>query len=362
MTNHFSLTYEKLSEAFQAEINNFANAVMYLGSQNSIGNITQYSKLLKNQSKNKSSFLPIIEASKGSAILDMSNVSTMLTELIYTAHVGACSLLINDSQFTEQQLQPDAFKSLAMASFPVKEEANDEILSSIANQLATLDASRTMQLLRVLGLITRQPEKMVQLALGCGSGINDYGSIHREAQIQIINSGSQSLYEFKSIAKHPKSITMIDGDEVHAERYKHYNEGEQPIKAIVGDMVTTLGELDAPGVEKANFVSVLRMEYRMIPDVKMFFNQLSKLISNDCDFVFSVGSGDSLEDFEGRTKIVNEVYEYLKAANLRPMILKMHEPGDLDHQWASLKFGSPSLATYEILHCKLNNKALMAAL
>lgn len=360
MNSHSSLTYEHASDAYETEINNFANAVNYLSSKNTLGNITEYAKLLKRQAKSKSPYLAIFEATNGSATVDMSNMPPLMMELVYTAHIGACALLVNGSKFTEQQFQPDAFKLAAMQSFPQKSQASDEVISSICIQLANLDALRTMQLLKVFGLINRSPEKTVQLALGCGAGDKDYQSIHSQVVMQKTEVQQQVRLEFDVKIAHPKHITMIDGDKVHTERYEQYNSSSAaPINAIVGDMLLSLDDLISTNFEKVNLVTVLRMEHRMIPDVGVFFSKLSQLITDECDFIFSIGLGDTIEDFEGRTKLVSDVFAFLKKAKLRPVLFKMHEAGDLSHQWASLKFGYPKLATYQILYCKLSSKALI---
>ena len=100
------------------------------------------------------------------------------------------------------------------------------------------------------------------------------------------------------------------------------------------------------------------MEHRMIPDLTHFFKKLIPLISKDCDLIFTIGLGEDMSDFRARTELVRNLYDFLKQAKLKPVILKMHEDGSYEHQQASIKFGHPILATYQILYCKLNPSLL----
>ena len=71
-----------------------------------------------------------------------------------------------------------------------------------------------------------------------------------------------------------------------------------------------------------NLVTALRIDHRMISDVPGFFGKLGKCMSNDCDFILSIGAGDTRDDFNGRVRLVKGIFTALVDAGLRPVLFK----------------------------------------
>ena len=76
------------------------------------------------------------------------------------------------------------------------------------------------------------------------------------------------------------------------------------------------------------------------------------------DLVITMGSGFTVEDFQGRVDKIQEIFDYLNKLKLEPVLIKLHDQGDINRQRATNKFSKASLTTYQILHCKLKKKIL----
>jgi len=352
--------YKKLTDAFMAEINQFIYVSSLPSFQNILKRMSEYPKYLSSLKKQRSPLLPILEASKNTRIIDRTNMFPLLTDPIYTAQVVACCQMLMDVRLPANQLHPEALKQLAKQTMPSENDMTDAESIRRAEILASMDAVRTMHILRALGLVTRMPEKMQQISLGAGSGRNDIDSIHRMPDIKLDNVNKQEFVTFKIKQNTAADIILVDADPLQKDHYEKLNKNKQTsITAYNADTNEVLKQLSHEKICKRNFVALLRMEHRMIPDVEAFLHHLSGVIDNDCDFLLSIGSGDSIEDFEGRINKVKEFYDLFEKAKLNPVIIKLHNPGSLDEQWGSLAFGHPSLASYQILYCKINKKAIV---
>jgi len=354
MDQHHTISYQLTREAYEAEIARLAQAINVLIRNKGISNIFSYRKYINKQCRSRAGINLIIENSKGSFIIDLSTKSEIIWSLINTAHIAACTSILKGQKFTEAQFQPATLQQNAINAFPAAEITSQENLDMIAGLLSRLDACRTAQILKIFGLFNKNPKSISQLALGCGSGINDIESIHQSCDVKKVNENATNFLSFDYTTPKPEKITLIDADTIHQDRYEHYIKNDPSVHGIVGDMLPSLDKLTSDNNKKYNLVSVLRMEHRMIPDIIRFFTKLYPLISKDCDFILSIGLGENLADFKARTKLVSDLYNFLNKAKLKPVVFKLHESGTLEHQQISIKFGHPILGTYQILYCKLN--------
>jgi len=351
--------YDKLSDAFMSEINQLVYASSLPSFQKILGSMTDYPKYLRSLRKQRSPLIPILEASNNTRIIDRTNIAPLLTDSIYTAQVAACCQMLMDIRLPVNQLQPEALQRLAKQTMPPEDVMTPEDTIRRTDILASMDAVRTIHLLRSLGLITRASEKMQQIALGAGSGRNDIDSIHRVPEVKIDDVNKQKFATFKVKQNKVADIILVDADPLQQQHYENLNANTSTkITAYNEDTNDVLERLHHEKITKRNLVTLLRMEHRMLPNVKEFLSNLSGVIDNDCDFILSIGSGDSIEDFEGRINKVKEFYDLFEKANLKPVIIKLHNPGTLDEQWGSLSFGHPSLASYQILYCKIDKKKI----
>lgn len=355
--SHFP--FDKLSDAYMSEINGLSYATTLPEFQNILDHLINYQKFIQQRKRDPSTLKMILNASNGTRIINSTSTSASLREIIYTAHVAACCDMLKGSQLLFQQLQPEPLKTIARNFLSQKTGMSEqENLYSVQN-LHSMDAVRTILLLRLLGLITRQSEKMYQLALGTGSGIKDMYSIHRLPQISTRETNRQKTLAFNVIQKNVAEITLVDADPMYHDYYIELEkEDNLTVTTYNYDTIEALKAYSNEITNKRNLITLIRIDHRMIPDVDDLLCQLIPLISDECDFILSIGSGDTLEDFEGRTNKVQEIFDTLESANLKPVLFKMHKPGALQNQWATLHFGHPGIASYQILYCALNKKAL----
>ena len=82
----------------------------------------------------------------------------------------------------------------------------------------SIDAFRTVQILKALGLYTIESKDMAQLSLGVGSGSKDLKSIHLQPELTILPDNS---IEFHVNQLHAKDVILVDGD---AQRKEWVNE------------------------------------------------------------------------------------------------------------------------------------------
>ncbi len=239
------------------------------------------------------------------------------------------------------------------------QSASKEDISRIGDKLHSMDTVRNMQLLRSLGLIQRKTSTFQQLALGAGVGTKDMYALHRIPEIATSKSPDGTSYAFWVIQEYVEHIVITDLDQSRLELYSKYNQqSTPPALAICADMMDMLRDLPERQLKKRNLVTAIRIDHRMLPDVPGFLGLLSRNIDEQCALVMSMGAGNNVDEFTGRINKLAEVFDALEHAGLQPVLLKMHGPGTLSEQHASLRFGNPSSSTFQILYCNLRKKML----
>lgn len=299
-------------------------------------------------------------------VLDQNNKSLIIREIYCTSHLIACCELLKGTTLDITALNRNTAATLT-----------DNILKFFNNnyyeidyRLHTIDAVRTMQILRIMGLITKPVKNIRQLSLGAADGMKDIRAIHLLPSFQKVNSTAISsksaidtLYKFDVIEQHAEDIIIVDGDPTRKEAYEQFNnDSSHNVLAINNDSMPTLKEL--PGIMQRNqlplrdLVVGLRVEHRMIPSVKDFFRALKNSIADISDLIITIGSGQSLEDFDGRTSLLKNMFSELTQLGMKPVIIKLHGQGSLEQQYQDHKFGLAGITTYQILYCKLKKKLL----
>ncbi|VAW75548.1 hypothetical protein MNBD_GAMMA15-2443, partial [hydrothermal vent metagenome] len=239
-------------------------------------------------------------------------------------------------------------------------EENPDTRNFLEFNLHNIDAFRTFQILRGLGLITTEPSELKQLSMGAGSAKKDLRSIHL---IPRIEAAPDDSILFNTNEAHAKNVVVIDGDPSRSEEYKKLCANKSyPIYAINNDAIEELdklpGDLKRKNMGKRNLIVGLRIDHQMIPDVPVFFDKLAGCIDASADFVMTIGSGFDVYDFTGRTNVIRALFEYLQEVGLEPVLLKLHGDGSLEEQWNHPSFGLKSVTTFQILYCKLKRNAL----
>ncbi len=134
------------------------------------------------------------------------------------------------------------------------------------------------------------------------------------------------------------------------------------MSGYVGDTHEVLKQLSESDIRKRNLVTALRIEPAMIPDAGELLRHLCPIIDDDCDFILSIGAGDTPDAYQRRLDVVKDMFARLEEAQLKPVLFKLHLGGNIQQQGASIQFGSIGTSSYEILYCRLSREALVNTL
>ena len=163
-----------------------------------------------------------------------------------------------------------------------------------------------------------------------------------------------------------KNIVVSDNDPQRRELYLSLNKVKN--QNIIGlnidayDALTKLPELEKlHNIGSRNLIVALRIDHRMFPDIYRLFKLISLSMDQSADLIITMGSGHTLDEFEGRINKIKEIFEYLKTLKLEPTLIKLHNEGTLEQQRSSNSFSLATITTYQILHCKLKKKILQKA-
>ena len=362
LSGYISITAEILSIDFMAEIRELSFATRQPGFNIFLQRFEHYSSYLRSHKKLGNPIPALLKASNDTRIIYTSTDSRFIWDAFLTAHIAACCELFNGSKIYGNQLSPAPLNDLAQQFLAPYKNASREKIYEVVRKLHSMDTVRTMQLLRSLNLITRKTSGFLQLALGAGSGTKDMLALHKTPAIKREELRGEVVYSFNVNQEHVKHIVITDLEESYNALYESYNQQKTPSTfAISADMMDLLEELPNHNFKKRNLVTAIRIDHRMIPDVPAFLGLLSKSIDDNCDLIMSMGAGNTEDEFRGRIEKLTEIFTALEFAKLQPVLLKMHEPGTLEEQHSSLRFGNPSNSTYQILYCSLRKKQLSKA-
>lgn len=327
-----------------------------------ISNYNGFKKLVTDKRYKKN----INKLLKKGTIVNIGQQSEILTDVLLTAHLAICCELLDGVKIPLNGLRPANVESTLQTLLGKYKniKKGDAALQKLNSTLHSIDAFRTVQILKALGLYTIESKDMAQLSLGVGSGSKDLKSIHLQPELTILPDNS---IEFHVNQLHAKDVILVDGDPQREELFNTLNNNQDyPIVAINDNTSDTL--LKLPDILKErklalrNTVIALRIDHRMIPDVIEFFRRLVSSIDDLSYLIVTIGSGFDIDDFKGRTTVIQNMYDFLKGIGLHPVLLKLHGKGTLEEQWNDHAFGLKSMTTYQILYCKLKKNILLKKL
>lgn len=352
-------TFDQTAAFYMNEVRALAGITTLPEFDDLLEKLANYQNYLRTKKKAGDCLHAIIAASGGGRILDTNTAAEFLVEALSLAHMAACCELMNGSRIPRHELQPQTLDILAKNFLRQLQGAPESVVRNTHNKLHTMDAVRTIHLLRALGLVTRSPGGFAQLALGSGSGFKDMYSLHKMPGVVLDRNNNAPVYTFAIEQERVGHVVISDPDPQHRECYERLNQqGDLPVLALNLGADAVMSELHESGMDKRNLVTLIRMDHRMIPDESAFLEKLASCIDEQCDLIMTIGSGASFEDFAGRLLLMRKMYDRLDWSGLKPVLLKLHGPGSLEQQHGSLKFGNPMISTYQILYCKLQRKRL----
>jgi len=354
-----TVPYDRFRAEYLSEIREGTKTMRLKEFKTILERMTDYPAYAESRKHISDPFAPIITESNGSCIIDLTNPGPESRLDIYTAQMAAVCVLVEGAHLPLIDFVPQPFTKLVTQHLDSLRGQPAVALQAQNSKLHTMDTMRSQQLLKAFGLFTPDPDQTYQLGLGAGNGLRDAFFLHAEPWIRI---GRQNGREFVSLGverRWSKHIVLTDSDPEYRNHFIELNNREFPdIDAYNEKTENVLSRFADTGFEKRNLVAAIRFDHRMFPDVHRFLSQLAPCLSDECDFIASVGAGDTIDDFIGRMDKIAEFFKVLKSAGLQPVVFKFHGPGKPLKQWKSIQFGGPSAATYQMLYCKLKKKAL----
>ncbi len=370
ITNTNATKYDALLNAYQDEADGFG--IIYETDQfaEMLSNFENFTSFLKDKSRQTKSAKLIKTLSKGTGIIDLAtNSNPVLKEILYYAHIAVCCELFQGWKIPIRSITRTNMRQYVQQAFSENYKNSDSNLSDPVNRYHRADASRTIQILRLLGLITISSENIRQISFAAGDAERDIHGIHmipviRRQRDKLTNNGNNVLLEFSCVVPRSKHLILIDNDPIQTRLYTKFNETHKKwIMALNNDAEDAMEKIPALLRERnwkpCNFVAGIRIDHRMVPDVARFMSKLATNLDTSADFVFSIGAGHNLEDFQGRVIVIGKLFDYLKQRGMSPVRINLHGAGDIEQQRQSPSFGYSPYATYEIIYCKLKKKKLM---
>ena len=359
----YSLSYDELLKDYLIEIKGLAfiySSDVYI---KLINRHEDYQSYLKENKNSRENTKYISDVKKKGGVIWASDKSPALFDALCSSHLSALCELVNEGRFNENELDFSSLEntvSLQLSQY----KNNEEIMNQIADSLDLVDGVRTIQILRALSLVTINTSNIRQISIGAGAATKDILALHALPKITRkidAQTGYFSLY-FNMKKQDVNSIVISDNDPQRHDVYKVISDKYENIFALNIDTYEALSAFPALDRDKdigpRNFIVALRIDHRMLPDIEQFFKLIYTCMDQTADFVVTMGSGFTLEEFQGRVDKLQEIFDYLKKLKLEPILIKLHDKGDIGVQRNTNKFSRSSIATYQILHCKLKKKVL----
>lgn len=323
-----------------------------------------------NENKNSKAVKKYIrEVKKKDGVIWASDKSPVLFEVLCSAHLSALCELFNNGYLNENILDFSSLTHTINQQLSADKD-NATAIRQRAHSLDQLDGVRTIQILRSLALITTETSNIRQISIGAGAATKDIVALHTLPKIikKMDSANGQYSLHFSMFQQKTANIIVSDIDPQRKDFYKNlaHNKEYGDVIGLNIDTYDALARLPALDKEKnigtRNLFVALRIDHRMLPDIKEFFKLIYYGMDQTADLVITMGSGFTIEDFQGRVNKMQEALDYLNKLKLEPVLIKLHDQGDINTQRQTNKFSLASITTYQILHCKLKKKLLAKAL
>ncbi len=359
--------YHEILNAYKTEADGFGVIIESDKFPEIISNFENYPFFLKERNREMKSAKLVKMLSKGTGIIDLAvNSNPILKKILYYAHVAVCCELFDGWKIPVQSLTRSSMQKYIEKAFSENVNITREGISAPTGRYQRADAARTIQILRLLGLITVSSENIRQISFAAGNADRDIGGIHA---LPVINRHVDVLtndvsIDFSSKKPKPDNLILIDSDPLHSDRYAKFNEEKGDWILAFNDYAEDAMDripslIQKKNWESRNFVAGIRIDHRMVPDVPRFMSKLATTIDAAADFVFSIGAGHDVDDYHGRIIVMGELFDYLEQRGMSPVRINMHGLGDVEQQRLTPSFGYSPYTTYEIIYCKLKKKKFM---
>ncbi|HEC05414.1 MAG TPA: hypothetical protein ENJ12_01050 [Thiolapillus brandeum] len=293
--------------------------------------------------------------------------SLALREVFFKAHLACCCELLDGWVLSMDLMKSEDLYRYVRKRIATEVEDDPERLFHYYQKLHSADAVRASQILKLVGVFELDSGEARQLSMGASGGNKDVESIHMVPRMACgdgVPGCAGPSVAFGVEVEQPRHVVLIDNDSRLQELYEELNTGNAGrLLAINDDALSAFDELEEKvlngEIEQRNYVVGIRVDHRMIDDVRGFFSKLARIIQPQAEFFISVGSGNSLDEYEGRLRLMSELFDYLRGAGLEPLRFVLHRGRNLAENRDSPSFGHASIATHEIVHCRLEKNRLV---
>ena len=304
---------------------------------------------------------------KETRFIDASNCPTDAGKLFLCANLAACCEIFSGWTIPVNDLdmnRTNEYLEMALANAGVDKES---LGRNMAQRLNNGDTVRVVQTLKLLGLLDADISSCHQISLGASIGRRDCHAMHLEPSIipagTIATSEVLSPLRFNVRPGKPADIILMDNDPVMKPVYDRLNtEGKGHIAAMVTDLYDGLGglarQVEDSEVTPRTMVVAFRIEPRAFTDIDRFLDSIGKVIAESADFVMTIGSGDTTDEFRHRQDVLTVLNRRLSDHGMNPFRIKAYSGGNTEEQRANPVFGLNQYASYETLYCRLEKSKL----
>lgn len=356
-------THERFASEYLIEIRELARISKRSSFPGILQRLADYPAFLATQASSPDPTGRVVRASGGSGMMDLyASKNDLIRDALATAHLTACCHLLHSSTLMLEQLRAAQLLPLAQQFLDSCKDQSEDYRNKMIGKLHAMDAIRTIQLVRALGLISRPTSEIYQLGIGAAEGTRDILSVHLAPSIKAIDCGGAVGYHLLAEKQLAAETIIVDLDPGYREHYENLNkDATMNVRAYNMKTEDALTLIPGDTQRGCNLITGLRIDHRMLPDAAEFFKRLVACLDEEADFLLTIGAGDTVQDFEGRIEKFRELFSGLEGAGLRPLLFKLHGPGSPAKQRYSLKVGNLRASSYQILYCRMNRVKLAAA-
>ena len=183
---------------YLAEIRELARVVERPDFDEILTHLTAYPEYLDSRRFDGASSAVLVNDVAEKRIFDISTTHPQVLKAFAMAQLAACCHLLHGSKVDRQQLSRGVLEAMAGQFVNSLYGKPEDYLRRITGKFHIMDAIRTMQLLRALGLVTRKASEFHQLGIGTAEGTRDVLGSHVLPSIQRLSDGNGSLLELST--------------------------------------------------------------------------------------------------------------------------------------------------------------------
>lgn len=299
--------------------------------------------------------------------IDALDSDEEVKKLFLCANLAACCEIFAGWTIPVNELDPNRTGEYLQLALTNAGADKTSLGRNMAQRLNNGDTVRIIQALKLLGLIRADTDSYHQLSLGASIGRRDCHALHLEPSLLPVapapSPAALPPLRFGVKPGNPTDIVLMDNDPVLQSVYERLN-AEQPrrVMAMNVDLHKGLREL----AEKVNggqlpprtLIAAFRIEPRAFSDIDFFLGSIGAVIGAHVDFVMSIGSGDTDDEFRHRIEVLDSISERLSQKGMHPVRIKAYRGESLQEQRACPAFGLNQYASYETLYCRLEKDRL----